>query len=210
MARVRQSCAEEADSESNPNNSICNAERRKALQLWKLLGTEASTPQPLFPSSSSPAMNLMEFWPLHLSRSPLENSWLIWCLQQGGRDHTNIIPMIAHLTLTYSFKYIFKFPYLVPWGSSNFHFPFAHCSASSQLLRALVGIFLLRAFDVVMMVQMPTAGTGFRCGVGWFIISPWKNNLQRNSYTLNRARKIQYLLPADMITRRFLISEQSK
>lgn len=140
---------------------------------------------------------------------PLENSWLIWCLQQGGRDHTNIIPMIAHLTLTYSFKYIFKFPYLVPWGSSNFHFPFAHCSASSQLLRALVGIFLLRAFDVVMMVQMPTAGTGFRRGVGWFIISPWKNNLQRNSYTLNRARKIQYLLPTDMITRRFLISEQS-
>lgn len=72
LAKVRQA-AEEAASDSNPNNSICNAGRRKVLQLWKLLGTKVSTPQPHLPPSSSPAIKLMKFWPLHLSRSPLEN-----------------------------------------------------------------------------------------------------------------------------------------
>lgn len=129
VAPVRQGCAGEADSDSKQFQLQC---RQKESP------TAVKTPRnrPLshfFPPSSSPAVKLMKFWPLHLSRASLENSWLIFIY----KHHPSDFP-------PYSKFQLFKCPHLVPGVSLNSHFPSAHCSASSQLLRALLGVLLLR------------------------------------------------------------------
>lgn len=60
---------------------------------------------------------------------------------------------------------------------------------------------------------MPTAGTGFRYGMGRLKNSPLKNYLQRifdTSSTLYLGQKILYVLPPDIVIKKFLIYEQPK
>lgn len=213
VVKIRQSCTEGADSDSHPNNFICNADRkffncerhwapRVLVESWGIPSRSGLPRCPserelsqLIPNRSRgawvppPSVSVADCNLSHLLHAA-QHMWRfqsLWVFRRGKRPHkhhpNNLLPYYK--------------TQLQNSASLNFlrHFHKYHYISTFFFLTyvQLLRVFLLENFDVAIIVQIPAAGTCCRYGMDWLKKSPLKSNLLRifdTSNTLYPAWKI--------------------